>query len=106
MSSKYRSRIAEEVHEMAQGLHSIGAIDSAEMKEFDLRCLAPAPKFNSEMVRELRNRLNITQIALASILNTSLSTVQKWETGAKNPGGPSCKLLHLLDRKGLEALQC
>jgi putative transcriptional regulator len=105
MSAKYRNRIAEEVHEMAQGLHSIGAIDNAEMKEFDLRCFAPAPKYNSEMVRELRSRLNITQIALASVLNTSPSTVQQWETGVKNPGGPSCKLLQLLDRKGIEVLQ-
>jgi putative transcriptional regulator len=106
MSSKYRSRIAEEVHEMARGLHSAGAIDNVEMQEFDLRCLAPAPKYTSEMVRDLRNRLNITQVALASVLNTSPSTVQKWETGAKNPGGPSCKLLYLLDQKGIEALQC
>ena len=106
MSPKYRSRIEEEVHEMAQGLHSIGAIDNAEMKEFDLRCLAPAPRYTGEMVRDLRNRLNITQVALASVLNTSPSTVQKWETGAKKPGGPSCKLLQVLDKKGIEALQC
>jgi putative transcriptional regulator len=76
------------------------------MNEFDLRCFAPAPKYTSEMVRGLRNRLNITQTALASVLNTSPSTVQKWETGTKNPGGPSCKLLHLLDKKGLDALRC
>ena len=30
--------------------------------------------------------------------------VQQWEQWAKKPGGPSCKLLHLLDRKGLSAL--
>jgi putative transcriptional regulator len=91
---------------MAKGLHSMGAIDDGEMKEFDLRCLTPAPQYTSEMVRNFRNRLNITQIVLASVLNTSPSTVQKWETGAKNPGGPSCKLLHLLDKKGLDALCC
>jgi putative transcriptional regulator len=41
---------------------------------------------------------------LASILNTSLSTVRQWEIGRKRPSGPSLKLLDLLDRKGLEAL--
>jgi len=41
---------------------------------------------------------------MASMLNTSLSTIQKWEIGDKRPGGPSLKLLNILDRKGLEAL--
>ncbi len=41
---------------------------------------------------------------MASVLNTSVSTVRKWEQGDKQPSGPSLKLLDLLDRKGLEAV--
>jgi putative transcriptional regulator len=41
---------------------------------------------------------------LAAILNISLSTVQKWEIDEKHPRGPSLKLLHLLDKKGIEAI--
>ena len=41
---------------------------------------------------------------LAAGLNTSLSTVRKWEGGEKHPSGPSLKLLNLLERKGLEAV--
>jgi putative transcriptional regulator len=41
---------------------------------------------------------------MASILNTSLSTIQKWEIGDKRPAGPSLKLLSILDRKGLEGV--
>jgi putative transcriptional regulator len=41
---------------------------------------------------------------LAAVLNTSLSTVQKWEIGEKHPSGSSLKLLNLLERKGLEAV--
>jgi putative transcriptional regulator len=37
-------------------------------------------------------------------LNTSLSTVRKWEIGDKHPSGPSLKLLSLLERKGLEVM--
>jgi len=44
------------------------------------------------------------QIRLAMVLNTSVSTVRKWEQGDKQPSGPSLKLLNLLDRKGLEAV--
>lgn len=41
---------------------------------------------------------------LAAVLNTSASTVRKWEIGEKQPSGPSLKLLNLIDRKGLEAV--
>jgi putative transcriptional regulator len=40
----------------------------------------------------------------AAYLNTSSSTVQKWEQGQKKPNGPSLKLLNLVEQKGLEAL--
>jgi putative transcriptional regulator len=33
-----------------------------------------------------------------------VSTVQKWEIGEKAPSGPSLKLLHVIERKGLEAI--
>jgi len=38
------------------------------------------------------------------VLNTSLSTVRKWEIGEKHPSGPSLKLLNLIDRRGLDAV--
>jgi putative transcriptional regulator len=52
----------------------------------------------------LRKRLRISQVVLASVLNTSASTVRKWEGGEKHPSGPSLKLLNILDRKGLEGV--
>jgi len=41
---------------------------------------------------------------LATVLNMSTSTVQKWEVGEKSPSGPSLKLLNLLARKGIAAV--
>jgi len=38
------------------------------------------------------------------VLNTSISTVQKWEIGEKRPSGPSLKLLNVIQRKGIAAL--
>ena len=46
----------------------------------------------------------MSQAVFAAVLNTSLSTVQKWEVGDKKPSGPSLKLLNLIERKGLEAI--
>jgi putative transcriptional regulator len=37
-------------------------------------------------------------------LNTSPSTIRKWEAGEKRPSGPSLKLLNLLARKGIEGV--
>jgi putative transcriptional regulator len=74
------------------------------MKDYDALCLVPVPEYSSEMIRALRERYKISQAVLASILNTSLSTVRQWEIGEKHPSGPSLKLLSLLDRKGLEAV--
>ena len=59
---------------------------------------------DEKQIVALRARFNIRQAVLASLLNTSLSTVRQWESGAKRPSGPSLKLLDLLGRKGLEAL--
>ena len=39
MAKMYQSRIAEAVHETAEGLHRIGAIDKTTMREFDVMCL-------------------------------------------------------------------
>jgi putative transcriptional regulator len=41
---------------------------------------------------------------LAAVLNTSISTIQKWEAGDKKPSGPFLTLLNLIERKGLEAV--
>ena len=102
--SKAKSSIFEAVHETASDLHRLGFIDKRKMRKFDVLCLDPIPAYDSEKIRALRDHLQLSQAVLASVLNTSLSTVRKWEVGDKRPSGPSLKLLNLLDRKGLEAV--
>lgn len=106
MTAKTRpkSRILGAVHATARDLRSAGFIDKRRMREYDALCLAPVPDYSSRKIRALRARQRLSQAVLASVLNTSLSTVRQWEIGAKRPSGPSLKLLDLLDRKGLEAL--
>ncbi len=104
IKSKTKSLIFESVHETASDLHRLGFIDKRKMRKFDVLCLDPIPPYDSEKIRALRDHLQLSQAVLASVLNTSLSTVRKWEGGDKHPSGPSLKLLNLLDRKGLEAL--
>jgi putative transcriptional regulator len=99
-----KSMILESVHETATDLRNIGFIDKHKMQKYDALCLEPVPPYDSGRIKDLRERYRISQAVLASVLNTSLSTVRKWEVGDKHPSGPSLKLLNILDRKGLEAL--
>lgn len=101
---KAKSGILESVHEAASDLHELGFIDKRKMQKYEALCLEPVPEYDSDKIKNLRDRYRISQAVLASILNTSLSTVRKWEVGDKHPSGPSLKLLNILDRKGLEAL--
>ena len=102
--TKAKSRIFEAVYETASDLHRLGFIDKRKMNKFDVLCLDPIPAYDSKKIRALRDHLQLSQAVLAAVLNTSLSTVRKWEVGDKHPSGPSLKLLSLLERKGLEAV--
>ena len=92
------------VHETAQGLHEAGVMDAKTMREFDALCLPPVKVYSAEQIKRIRLRNRASQAVFAAYLNTSPSTVQKWERGQKKPNGPSLKLLNLVDQKGLEVL--
>ena len=102
--TKPKSRILEAVHATAEDLQRLGFIDKRKQRKFDALCMEPIPPYGGEQIRALRERVNLSQAVLASVLNTSASTVRKWEIGEKRPSGPSLKLLNLLDRKGLETI--
>ncbi len=101
-TNKAKSRIMEAVHEGARDLHRLGFIDKRKMRKYDVLCLAPVQDYDAAKVKALRERLHLSQSVLASVLNTSTSTVRKWEVGDKRPSGPSQKLLDIIERKGLE----
>jgi len=96
--------ILETIHETADGLHRAGVMDTKTMREFDALCLPPVKEYTATQIKRIRLHNKASQAVFAAYLNTSPSTVQKWERGNKKPNGPSLKLLNLVDRKGLEAL--
>ena len=104
MSTKRKSRILSEVHETAIGLMNAGLISKRRMAEFDALCNLKVKPISPIQIRQLREKKHVSQAVFAAILNTSVSTIQKWELGDKKPSGPSLKLLSLLERKGLEAV--
>lgn len=103
-TTKRKSRILDEMHETARGLHGAGLISKRRMGEFDALCHLDVHEMAPQQIRSLREQAHLSQAVFAAVLNSSLSTVQKWEVGDKKPSGPSLKLLNIIERKGLEAV--
>ena len=105
MASKMMGKnITEVIHATAKGLHNAGVMNEQTMWEFDAMCLPPIKHFTAIQIRRIRKRNRASQAVFAAYLNTSPSTVQKWEQGQKKPSGLALKLLNLVDRNGLALL--
>lgn len=102
--SKTRSRILDEVQETSEGLFAAGVITKRQLAELEQHYKLDLEELNPTQIKSLRQKAHLSQSVFAAVLNTSVSTVQKWEIGDKKPSGPSLKLLHLIQRKGLEAI--
>ncbi len=102
--TKRMKPILDTVHETAEGLHAAGLMDIKTMREFDALCLPPIKQLSATQIKRIRERVKASQAVFAAYLNTSPSTVQKWEQGQKKPNGPSLKLLNLVDVNGLGIL--
>ncbi|NQZ32636.1 MAG: DNA-binding transcriptional regulator [Oceanospirillaceae bacterium] len=96
--------ILDMVHDSAQDLLDAGVMKETTMREFDALCLPPVEQYSAVQIKGIRTRVKASQAVFAAYLNTSKSTVQKWEQGVKKPNGPSLKLLNLVAHKGLTVL--
>ena len=101
-----KTRVLDEMMEMAQALQGHELISKQDMAKMSLICQNP-PEYTAEKVTAIRvGRAKVSQSVLASILNVSVSAVQKWESpsSGKHPSGAAAKLLQLIDKKGLESI--
>lgn len=105
MRKKKRSRAVEALYETVKGFYEAGAIDKVTMREYDLLCLPPVPPLRPIDIKRIRTREHVSQAVFAALLNTSVSTVQKWEIGQKRPTGTALKLLHLVQKNGLAIVE-
>jgi putative transcriptional regulator len=101
---KFKSDAFEAIHDAVSGMYRAGTIDKATMRDFDVSCLAAPPLIAPAEIKQLRERNKVSQPVFARYLNTSESTVEKWETGAKKPSGAALKLLSIVQKHGLQIL--
>jgi putative transcriptional regulator len=92
------------VLETIEGLYKTGSVSEITLKEVRALALAEVKPYTPRSIARLRRKLRLSQAALASFINTSVYSVQKWEQGSKKPSGPALKLLHIIDEKGLTAI--
>lgn len=108
-TTKRMSPLTEALLETAEGLHRIGLMDDAAYNKITVRHLGKQAVQSSQpisprQIRAIRERANLSQAALASMMNLTVGYVSQLERGVKQPKGPSLALLNVLRRKGVEAI--
>ena len=103
-SRKYKSDAFEAIHSSVTGMYRAGTIDKATMRQFDESCLSVPAAMEPRRIKRIRESQHVSQPVFARYLNTSESTVEKWETGVKKPSGMALKLLDIVQKHGLKVL--
>jgi putative transcriptional regulator len=101
---KFKSDAFEAIHSSASAMFRVGAIDNATMRDFDESCLAVPAPLEPRRIKKIRESQHVSQPVFARYLNTSKSTIEKWESGAKKPSGMALKLLDIVEKHGLKVL--
>jgi putative transcriptional regulator len=102
--------LAEALLEMAEDQHRIGIMDDATYRKITVRDLGKKAQSMSSapitpnQIRALRERANLSQAALARMMNLTVGYLSQIERGVKQPKGPSLALLNVIRRKGIEAI--
>lgn len=99
-----KSKILKAVHKTAVDLHQSGALPEVTMSKFNKLCLPPVRQLKPQDIKHIREETHLSQAVFAAYLNTSVSTIQKWEIGAKKPNNIALKLLNVIQTKGIEVL--
>jgi len=73
-------------------LHADGKLD---LKSYVIEIPDPPPTISSRDVVALRNRLQVSEVAFASLLNVPVTTLRAWESGKRRPTGAAARLIQV-----------
>jgi putative transcriptional regulator len=82
---KTASCVLKTVYETAENLERLGFIGKRKMQKLDALCMEPIAPYDSAQIRDLREQHNLSQTMMATVLNTSASTVRKWRSVKSTP---------------------
>ncbi len=78
--------------EILEGIREVKAHKAGKIRLETRQLTSPAP------TQEIRNRLQLSQAAFASLMGVSVRTVQDWEQGRRAPSGPARSLLRIAEQ--------
>jgi len=95
--------------ETAEDMHRLGIMGDEAFRQITVRHLGDielpmSQPIRGEEIRELREKANLSQAALARFLNLTVGYVSQLERGVKQPKGPALALLNVIKRKGVEVM--
>lgn len=94
-----RNSIKKAIGETVQDLINSGLKTSFTEKEFNtLGVSIPEIHLTTNQIREIREKLHLSQTVFAKLLNVSPSSIRQWEQGKRQPTGSTQVLLDLLKR--------
>lgn len=91
--------------ELKQGIEEIKTYQKGKitLRSYELT-KKPRPKVNAKLIRNLREKLNMSRGVFALKLRVSLRTLEKWEQGETIPNDQAAALILML-RKYPDTLQ-
>lgn len=94
-----RNSIKKAIGETVQDLVNSGIKTSFTEKELNtLGVSIPEINLSTNQIREIREKLHLSQTVFAKLLNVSPSSIRQWEQGKRQPTGSTQVLLDLLKR--------
>jgi putative transcriptional regulator len=60
--------------------------------------IAPLPHYKAQKIKQIRNRVGLSQSAFAYVIGVSKKTIEAWESGRNQPQGPAQRILMLLEK--------
>jgi putative transcriptional regulator len=103
------SRLAQELKEMGDALHRLGALSEEEHTKITMRHVAldqivRAGPLSPREIIAIREGARMSQAVFARLLDVSTGTLSKWERGELKPRGPANRLLQVIKNKGVGAV--
>jgi len=60
--------------------------------------ISPLPHFHAKEIKNIRNKLNLSQRTFALLMGVSIKTIEAWEAGRNEPNGTAQRMLSLLQK--------
>ena len=96
--SSFGQRLLESAREAAR--IERGELEPARVTRYTLAVteVSPPPHYRAGRIREIRDRMELSQPVFAAALNVSADTIRAWEQGKREPDGPTLRLLEVAEQ--------